>query len=347
MIPLDASIARPDDIIAVTGANGFIGKHVVAQLSARGFRRVRCLVRVPDHAGSSVDGVEIVAGNLLSRDDTRRLVDGATVVLHLAAGTGTKSFADAFLNTVVTTRNLVEACHQAGAVKRLVSLSSFAVYSGPGGPGGPAVLDESSPIEDRPGTRAEAYCYAKVKEDELILEYGRKHGLPFVLIRPGVVFGPGKTSISGRVGIDSFGLFLHFGGGNRLPLTYVENCAEAVVLAGLKPGIDGEVFNLVDDDLPTSRQFLSGYKRRVKNFPSIYVPRFASYLLCWLWEAYSSWSHEQLPPVYTRREWVATWKRMIYRNQKAKAVLGWYPRVAMAEALSRYYDACRLQRAKS
>ena len=78
--------------------------------------------------------------------------------------------------------------------------------------------------------------------------------LPYVIIRPGAVFGPGKSAITGRVGINTFGFFIHLGGGNVLPLTYVDNCAEAIVMAGIKPGIEGEVFNVVDDDLPTSNR---------------------------------------------------------------------------------------------
>ena len=57
-----------------------------------------------------------------------------------------------------------------------------------------------------------------------------------------------------------FGLFLHMGGTNVLPLSFVDNCAEAIVLGGLKPGVDGEVFNVVDDDPLTSRQFLRAYR---------------------------------------------------------------------------------------
>jgi len=64
-----------------------------------------------------------------------------------------------------------------------------------------------------------------------------------------------RQRITPRVGIDTFGTFLHLGGANQIPLTYVDNCAEAMVLAGIAPGIDGEVFNIVDDDLPSSGLF--------------------------------------------------------------------------------------------
>jgi len=58
-------------------------------------------------------------------------------------------------------------------------------------------------------------------------------------------------------------------GQNTIPLTYVDNCAEAIALAGLRRGVDGDVFNIVDDDLPTSRQFLRLYKKHVKHFASL------------------------------------------------------------------------------
>ncbi len=169
------------------------------------------------------------------------------------------------MNSVVATRNLLEATRQHGSLRRFVNISSFAVYSNRNNPRG-AILDESAPLEERPERRGEAYCFAKVRQDQIVEEYGRKHGIPYVLLRPGVVYGPGKNAITGRVGRDTFGFFLHMGGPNEIPFTYVDNCAEAIVLAGLVPGVDGEVFNIVDDDLPSSRSFLQSYKREVRSF---------------------------------------------------------------------------------
>ncbi len=173
------------------------------------------------------------------------------------------------------------------------------------------------------------------------MEYGKKYGVPYVIVRPGFVYGPGNESISGRVGVGTFGIFLHLGGPNKIPLTYVDNCAEAIVLAGLKPGVEGEVFNVMDDDLPSSRKFLSLYKKKVKHFRSIYVPHALSYLLCWMWESYSDWSEGQLPRSYNRATWHNNWKRTKYTNEKLKQRLGWKPKVSTPEALERFFDACR------
>src|SRR3989442_270162 len=339
----DAFIIGPDDPILVTGATGFIGSRLVESLLARGFRNVRTFARpssamagVEAIAGRRRDGarVEVIKGNLLSREDCTTATKDVAVIFHLAAGGGGKSFPDAFMNSVVTTRNLLEASLRHTCLRRFVSISSFAVYTNTQKPRW-RLLDESCPVEKRPELRGDAYCYAKVKQDEIVTEYGKKYGIPYVIVRPGYVYGPGKQAITDRVGIDTFGVFLHLGGSNTIPLTYLDNCVDAIVLAGLKRGVDGEVFNVVDDDLPTSRLFLRLYKQHARRFASIYVPHVVSYALCVLWENYSNWSEGQLPPVFNRRRWHAYWKKTHYSNDKLKARLDWIPKVSMTEGLRR------------
>jgi len=282
----------------------------------------------------------VISGNLLSRQDCLSAAQDVAVIYHLAAARGEKSFPDAFMNSVVTTRNLLDAARHHRCLRRFVTISSFAVYTNQGKPHG-RLLDESCPVEERPHLRGHAYTYAKVKQDEIVQEYGEKHGLPYVIIRPGYVYGAGNEAITNRVGIGTFGVFLHLGGGNTIPFTFVDNCADAIVLAGLVPGIDRDVFNIVDDDLPSSRQFLRRYKKSVRRFHSIYVPKPVSYALCAMWEKYSNWSDGQLPPVYNRGAWHAFWKRTRYSNVKAKTRLGWTPKVATREAMDIYFRSCR------
>jgi nucleoside-diphosphate-sugar epimerase len=335
-------IAGTEDQILVTGANGFIGSWVVRVLLARGFKKVRCLTRgttgptnldrIRSDFGAS--GVEVVNGNLLSPHVCGKAIEGVAVVYHLAAGVE-KTFPGCFLNSAVTTRNLLDAVNAAGTVRRFVNISSLAVYSNAEIRRG-AAIDERSPIDTHLVERYDPYAYGKAKQDEVVREFGRVRGLPYVIVRPGITFGPGKAKIPGRVGIDTFGVFLHLGLGNVIPLTYVENCAEAIVLAGLIPGIEGEELNVVDDDLPPSREFLRRYKREVRRIKTIPVPYFVFYLFNFAWEKYSAWSGGQLPPVFNRRACEAYYKGQGFSNQKAKALLGWRPRVGMSEALDRF-----------
>jgi nucleoside-diphosphate-sugar epimerase len=188
--------------------------------------------------------------------------------------------------------------------------------------------------------RGEAYCYGKINQEQLITKYGETHGVPYVVVRPGSVYGADKKEITGRVGISRFGFFLHMGGSNTIPLTYVDNCADAIISAGLIRGIDREVFNVVDDDLPSSRVFLRLYKQHIANFRSVYVPHVISYLLCWLWEKCSQFSSGRLPLIFNRRRWHAEWKKTEYTNAKLKAMLGWTQTVSTAEGLRRYFQGC-------
>jgi len=344
----DSFIVRPDDAILITGATGVIGRRLVRTLLDLGFRNLRCFTRgsqvarlnaMEDMAGEK-GRVVTITGNLQSLDDCLNATRGVAVIFHLAAARGEKSFADAFMNSVVTTRNLLEATVRHKCLRRFLNVSSFVVYASPRDPRG-AVLNETCAIEMHPELRGEAYCFAKVRQDEIVTEYGQQFGIPYVIVRPGYVYGPGNKGISGRIGIDTFGIFLHLGGSNTVPLTFVDNCAEAIALAGLKRGIDGQVFNVVDDDLPSSRNFLRLYKHNVRSFKSLYVPHALSFFLCYLWEKYSTWSGGQLPPTFNRRKWHAYWKKTCYSNEKLKRLVGWEPRVPTLEGFRRYFESCR------
>jgi len=340
-------IVSADNPILITGAAGFIGSRVIENLLDRGFRNLICFVR-PSSKLAALQAVlkkrpqgvkfRIVRGNLLSREDCEDAVKDASLAVHLAAGTGEKSYPNAFMNSVVTTRNLLDASLRHGDLRRFVLVSSFAVYSNRQNPKG-RLLDESCPVEQHAETRGEAYCFAKVKQEQIVAEYSKNFGIPYVILRPGSVYGAGKPEIGGRVGVDTFGLFLHLGGSNTMPLTYVDNCAEAIVLAGLVRGVDGEIFNVVDDELVSSRRFLDLYKRGVRHFNSIYVPHSVSYAFCYLWEKYSQWSKGQVPPAFNTSRWHAYWKKTHYSNEKLKAKLGWSPKVTTAEALQRYFHS--------
>ena len=330
--------------ILVTGAAGFIGSRVVGALLRLGFENIRCGVRkssdlslleavIPEGMASRC---QVLEANLLSSDDCRRATDNVELVYHLVAGRG-KSFPACFQGSVITTRNLLDALLANGRVKRFVNVGSFAVYSNftlaRGG-----VWDESCPLETHLEERPDAYVYGKLKQDELVLEYHRRFALPYTIVRPGIVFGPGKKAIPAFVGIDTFGFFMHMGGGARVPLTYVDNCAEAIVLAGLVPAVETEIFNVVDDELPRSRTFLRAYKRRVRRFRSLPIPYPVVYALCGLWEWYARRSKGQLPPVFNRRMCAFAWKGHRYSNRKLKERLGWSCRIPMDEALDWYFE---------
>jgi nucleoside-diphosphate-sugar epimerase len=333
--PLVSSAER----ILVTGSNGFIGSRVVENLLARGCGNLRLFVR-PSSKLEQLKNIlgkypagkncEIVTGDLLSREDCKTAARDVSIIIHLAAGFE-KSFAGAFMNSALATRNLIEAFLELGQPRRFVNVSSFAVYSNLKMERH-ALLDETCPLEDAPQERHDAYGFGKLQQEKIVRDYAKKQNLPFVILRPGAVYGPGKPDLSGRVGINTFGFFIHLGGGNELPLTFVDNCAEAIVLAALTPGVDGETFNVVDDETMTSREFLAA-RKSARPFFSVWIPYPLAYLGSVLWENYSKKSGGQLPPVFNRRRCAAEWQGNHYTNQKLHDRLGWKQKVPLADAM--------------
>ncbi len=339
----DKWIIGSDDPVLVTGANGFIGARVVATLLEYGFSDIRCFVRPSSNLtrlqqvvdrNNANERITLVKGDLLAPADCARAAEDVRVVFHLAAGFD-KSFAGAFMNSALATRNLLEALCSTDLIRRFVNVSSFSVYSNLGMKRG-ALLDESAPLETSHQERQDAYGFGKLKQEEVVRRYEQERGVPFVILRPGTVFGPGKTDLTGRIGIDTFGFFIHIGGSNQLPLTFVDNCAEAIVLAGLVPGVEGEVFNVVDDDLLTSQEFLRAYRKKRGRFFSLPMPYFVASALCKGWEGYSNWSAGQLPAAFNKRRCAAEWQGNSFTNAKLRKRLGWSPRVPMDDAIAAF-----------
>src|SRR5688572_22643564 len=158
------------DSILVTGASGFIGAKVVETLLEYGFVNLRCFVR-PSSRLERLNKVlsrfparrevEFISGDLLSRDDCRKAAEGVSLIFHLAAGIE-KSFAGAFMNSALATRNVMDAFLEYGQPKRFVNVSSFAVYSNLTLKRG-ALLDETCPLEDEPQERFDAYGFGKLQ----------------------------------------------------------------------------------------------------------------------------------------------------------------------------------------
>ena len=338
------SALPPDGTVLVTGSNGFIGVEVVEVLLKNGCRNLRCFVRPTsrlDHLNSvlakhaSGTAVEIVTGNLQSTEDCVRAVRDVSLVYHLAAGFDV-SFVAALENSALATRNLLNAFSEHGRPGRFVHVSSFSVYSNLRLKRG-ALLDEDSPLEDAPAQRADPYVLGKLKQEEAVREIGRRRDLPYVIMRPGAVFGPRKRDLTGRVGLKAGRIFFHVGGNNQLPLTYVVNCAEAIVLAGVCRSVDGETFNIVDDELPSSGEYLAAYRQAADRFICVPMPYRIAYLIFALCEMVAR-VVPHFPKRFNRRRAAAEWKGNLFSNRKLKERLGWQPRVPMRRALEGYFS---------
>src|SRR5262249_19248167 len=152
---LPAGAARRDGVskVLVTGATGFLGTALVERLLARGEKDVRCFVRPGSHRERleavarryPEAQVELFEGSLSSKEGAARALEGVSVVYHLAASL-LGAAADIFLNTVVASKNLLEAIVATGRPIKVVLVSSFGVYGVADLPRGHEV-DEQTPLE--------------------------------------------------------------------------------------------------------------------------------------------------------------------------------------------------------
>lgn len=208
----------------VTGGGGFLGGAVVRRLRARG-DRVTVLGR-SEYPALVELGVRVLRGDVRDRTTLARAVEGADVVFHVAAKTGIVGDPREFWSVNVDgTRHVIEAC-RAGGTRLLVHTSSPSVVFGRDALSG---VDESQPY---PRRFLAAYPESKAAAEYLVLS-ANSHGLRTTALRPHLIWGPGDPHLIPRVVQRArMGRLVQVGGGeNLVDITYVDNAAEAHVLA--------------------------------------------------------------------------------------------------------------------
>ena len=333
--------------ILVTGATGFVGRYTVAAALARG-HRVAAVLRPASSGrelGALLDhpGVEAVRVDLRSRAGLADALAGADSVIHLAAAKS-GDFYTQFAGTVVATENLLWAMGEAG-VRQLVAVSTFSVYDYKALPGG-TLLTETTPIDADPVKRDE-YARTKLLQEDLyrgFLASGAppEDGHRAVIVRPGLIYGRDELWHA-LLGAELGPRFLRVGSKAILPLLYVENCAEALVLAAEKLAedpspVNGETINLVDDDLPTQGRYVELVSAVMEPPPSLFVPwpvmRVAADALDRANGALLG-GRAKFPGIVVPEKLHGRFKPLRYTNAKAKRLLGWTPRYGTEAAVER------------
>ena len=240
------------DVVAVTGAEGFIGSHLVELLVQRG-HRVRAMVLYNMFSSSAwldtlssdvLDQVDVVFGDVRDPASARELVEGAATVYHLAAlgsvpysYSAPRSFVDT--NTIGTMHVLeaVRACR----TPRLVHTSTSETY----GTARTVPISESHPLQAQ-----SPYAASKIAGDKLVESYYLSFGVPAVTLRPFNTFGPRQST---RAVIPQ--IITQLAAGSRQiklgaldptrDFCYVTDTAQAFVDLGEAPAsaVLGELFN--------------------------------------------------------------------------------------------------------
>lgn len=320
----------------VTGATGFVGSYLVPELLRRG-DEVAALVR-PARAARQLErqGVRVVRVDLRRANELPELAD-ADVVYHLAAGV-VGGWRGTFETNVTATENLVSTIRATGWRGRFVHASSFSVYGlnqlRPG-----AAVDETTPLEPTPGRRDD-YAWSKLWQERVLEPLADADRAQLVIVRPGEIYGR-ERQLPYRVGRQiGDRVVLLMGGGNVMPLTYVENTASLIALCGRDERAGGEIFNCVDPEPITQRQFLRHWLRAHPGTVVLPVPLALTRAVGALLLRLERRSDGRLGPPAFLDPYVAepNFRRFSFESSRPAKLLGWRSPVRLREALRRTFD---------
>jgi nucleoside-diphosphate-sugar epimerase len=319
----------------VTGAGGFLGSHLVEDLLERG-SRVQALVRPSREIAAEWEerGVERVPIDLRRPEGrlTAALSD-VDVVFHLAATTA-GNWRSMFDTTVAATQRMLDTMRETEWRGRLVHVSSFSVY-GLNQVRMHSVVDETTPLEPNPWRRDD-YAWTKWLQERLVRELGEEGEVEVSIIRPGVIYGPGRAfqhQLGRELGPNAL---LLYGGLATMRLTYVENTASLLAECGENPQAAGEVFNAIDPRPLRQFQYARRWRgadranRRVVPFPLLALRGFGATLA----RAAAATDGAVSPPSFLDPYRLKpAYGDFRYETSKATKVLGWQPPVSRERAL--------------
>jgi len=316
--------------ILVTGANGLIGRALVRRLLRAG-NRVRLFVRrQPEPEFMKDSNVEVFLGDLGDPAAVDQAVAGTEMVYHV--GAAMKGSADDHeRGTVCGTQNIVDSVLRHDA-QRLVYISSLSCLDAASSSGRHTVVREDWPVEPSP-TKRGAYTQAKTSAEKIVRDAVRDRHLRAVLLRPGRVFGPGMTLLTPEVARCVGNVFVVLGDGTReLPLVYVEDVIDAIVLAAERSTFDGRVFHIVDRTPITQNQVVRNYiAKKARKARVIHVPVTIVYGLAFGFEVLSRVLNRPAPlSIYRVKSALA---RMQFDCTRAENELRWQPRIGVVSGL--------------
>jgi nucleoside-diphosphate-sugar epimerase len=306
---------------SISGGAGFLGLHLARRLLADG-HDVRTLDVVPLDDAELERSVDERRGDIRDREKVAELVDGADVVVHAAAALPIRASRDSIRSVnVAGTENVLRAGDDAG-VRRVVFISSTAVYGVP----------EKHPIEeDDPLVGVGWYGESKIDAEGLC----RVAAVETTIVRPKTFIGPERLGVfeilfdwirEGRR------IYTLGKGDNRYQLLAVEDLVDAIVRAGNEPKAARETFNVGATEFGTVRSDLqalidhAGSSSRLQPVPV----KPAEIALRGL----------ELLRVSPLAEWhyKTAHKDSFVDVTKAQRLLGWQPRLSNRDALIETYD---------
>lgn len=313
--------------IVVTGAGGFLGRHLTRRLTQRG-DVVRAFGHPPPNDDEPrMEVAEFIRGDVRAREAVAQAVSGADAVVHLVSNfrRGGSDKAEAAAINVDGTQNVLDAAVTAG-VKRLVHCSTIGVH----GDVRVVPADETAPFN--PG---DLYQETKLAGERRVWDCYERTGLPVTVVRPISMFGPGDRRMLKLFRMIKAGRFVMVGDGKALfQPAYIADVVEGFVACLDSDTAVGETFIVGGDEYVSLRE-LVGLIADALHVPP---PRLRIPMTPVVWAAAAC---ERVcvplgiePPLHRRR--VSFFRNTrAFTIAKARRLLGYEPQVSLSDGIRR------------
>jgi UDP-glucose 4-epimerase len=289
-------------VILVTGGSGFIGSHIVDKLLEKGYD-----VRVFDLLEPHRKDVEWFKGDLLKKEDLLKAFRDVTHVFHLGAIADVNvALSNPELCIKINelgTLNVLQTA-QAFEVERIILASTTWVYGKTEG-----MVTEETPLPPPD----HIYTASKIAQEHLVITWEKHYALPFTILRYDIPYGPRMRSNMAiatfvRKAVNKEPLTIYGDGRQGRCFIYVEDLAEGNV-AALSPNAKNQIINLAGKEFVTITQVVGELKKILGEVPVKYLP-----------------------------ERPQDFRGAVVSIEKAKKLLGWYPRHTFSEGLRKYVE---------
>jgi 2-alkyl-3-oxoalkanoate reductase len=279
--------------------------------------------------------VEVFRADLRTSHELPRAFEGVDVMLHLAAVVSGGEDAQ-FAGTVVATERLLEAMARSDC-RRLVLCSSFSVYDYTSTH---RILDESSPLHEAPDVYTrDGYTIAKWWQERVTRRFAEKNGWDLTVLRPGFIWGRGHSYLA-ALGQQLGRHQLVIGPLTRIPMTYVENCADVFALTAVDPRARGQTLNVVDGPGERIWSYLADHMRGSGQLGwRVPIPYCLASAIVRLAFVTVFRRATKMPAILTPRRFEAMLKPLRFENRKLRETLGWTPSLDYRRCVARTYDA--------
>ena len=297
--------------ILITGATGFIGRHLVKRLAKEGKYDIWCVVRTTSNIAplKPYSNVKFIYADITDPSSLIEIKGNFDILYHCAALVESAEPAKLNHTNKIGTRNTCELAYKLN-VKRFIYLSSVAVVSG---------NDRVPLIEDLPYTATNKYGQSKIEAEKTVVEY-RNRGVPTIILRPPMVYGPDEPHMMGTLLklLKLRMLPVINNGKNHLHMIYIENLVEALVFCLEKDEFLSGTFFVADAEVLPVKELYSMLARGLGAKPPWNMPTWLSKIVL------------KLPTIGPKVKFIL--KDRIYSTEKIER-LGFKPPFSAYQAL--------------